>query len=149
MATGVLDEIEIQSQRVINQKKQEVAQLAQYKESLDGEIKKANAELSQLQSEAAKLKDSISRLKSSEASELKKRSDWDKENAQNSSRRHADLVVESQKLDSRKESIDEKEKELTRKENNLKGKVESFSKTLRGFSRITSEEVEKTIASLS
>ena len=148
MGAGVLDEIELQSRRLIEQKKQEVAQLAQYKSTLEREIGQVNSDLSDLQKQKKSLQDSIESLKSSEAEEKAKRSQWDNEDSKKTSARRAELASIAEGQDQAGKILEKRESDVTRREKNMDSKIEDISNLLRESAKSFNGSIEKAIAGL-
>ena len=130
MPTGVLEEIELQSQRVIAQKKQEVAQLAQYQSSLQTSIDEHNATLASLQAQKKALETSLANLKAAEASQFSKIKQAEGEANTRLNDRHATLTEQAELQAQKIQGLEARDKDLARKEKNLDSEKARIAKEL-------------------
>ena len=119
MPSGVLDEIEVQSKRIIAQKKQEVAQLAQYHADLQSAIDEHNKTLVGLQTQKSALEQSIQQLKDDEAGQLVKIKQAEGEATGRLNETQAKLTTQAENQSRQAETAADREKEVGRKERNL------------------------------
>ena len=148
MATGVLDEIELQSKRLIEQKKQEVAQLAQYKESLQTAIEECNKTLARLQADKKNAEAGLKSLKEDEGAQKAKVAAWEQEAQSRLNEQKSKVTAQAQAVESKEQAVAAREKEVARREHNLTAQVEKMKSVMRQHQDKAQDNVTGLIADL-